>query len=166
MIEVVIDSLRQSILHKDYFVIILKENNSGRYIPIGSSFYDFNALTIKLCRYKLPRPSTYDFFWQFVQYTNLSIRRVYIHSVVKGVYKAQVLGVRSEWGFRHGVVVDCRATDALLTAAHFQVPIFISPALLDHASITSLDELSSVIKGTASLVLDTPVSQAASDVTS
>lgn len=166
MIKVVIDSLRQSLLSPmgtETFVALLKEADGERYIPMGIASCDFYPLMIKLRGEAVQHPLTYDFFAAFIRKSHLSIRSVYIHTRLKHTFQAEVRGARPGVGLARNVAVNCRGIDALMTAVHFEVPIYVSEALLAAASMTFDTFISAKIEtapygspGTAKREGDTP----------
>jgi bifunctional DNase/RNase len=59
MIEMTIDSIRVSLMNYQH-VVILKEKESDRYLPIWIGPSEADAISLKLQNQKLPRPMTHD----------------------------------------------------------------------------------------------------------
>jgi uncharacterized protein len=135
MIHVVIDSVRQSILTR-HFIGVLKEADGERFLIVWLLDEPAVMLAMTLKKVKHPRPLTYDFFVRMLHETNLSVERVFFHRVIDRVARAQVVVARRGALGRTRATVECSPSDALLTAAHFEVPIYVAPAVLEQLGTT------------------------------
>lgn len=138
MIKVEIDSLMASVVSNDRFVVLRGEQN--RYVMLALAPCEVDALAIKLNDQSQPRPTTYEFFFQFLRQTNLSIEAVYLYWKHDGLIQAQIGAKRRNLGSRQKLTVSCKLGDGLLTAVHFAVPIYVSSPIMLQLSGT-LDEL-------------------------
>ena len=59
MIEVVIDSIRVSLMSQQR-IVILKETGSDRFLPIWIGPYEAEAITLSLQEVEVARPLTHD----------------------------------------------------------------------------------------------------------
>ena len=59
MIEVVIDSIRVSLMSQQR-IVILRERNAERYLPIWIGIYEAESITIALQEVEVARPLTHD----------------------------------------------------------------------------------------------------------
>src|SRR4030042_6872152 len=59
MIEVVIDSIRVSLMSQQR-IVILREHDADRYLPIWIGVYEAEAITIALQEVEVARPLTHD----------------------------------------------------------------------------------------------------------
>lgn len=139
MIKVVIDSVMISLMSR-HRLVVLKAVEQDKQLMFWISTCDAEALTIKLGDQPLVRPLTHDFFAAFVRQTNLNVERVYIHSVINGIPKVQIIAARRNIGTRSRFTVDCKLADGLITALNFGTPIYVSQPIMQQLS-TTLDEL-------------------------
>ena len=124
-------------MSSDRKIVMLKEEKGERQLPIWTGNCEMEMLLSKLDNEKFEFPRTYDFFWQFLQQSNLRVEKVYIHALINDIYHAQVFAVRHRLFWRQKIKIDCRPTDALLTALYFTKPIFVVDELMDKYSVTS-----------------------------
>ena len=59
MVEVVIDSIRVSLMSQQR-IVILREQNAERYLPIWIGVYEAESITIALQEVEVARPLTHD----------------------------------------------------------------------------------------------------------
>jgi bifunctional DNase/RNase len=135
MIHMVIDSLRQSLLTK-HDLAVLCEADGERCLMLWLPKGEAALLAVKLKKMAHPRPLTYDFFVRMLHQTNLSVERVVFHSVLDGRVRVHIIVAQRGLLGRNRVAVECSPFDALLTAAHFEVPIYAQPAVLDQLGTT------------------------------
>ena len=79
MVEVVIDSVRVSLTNQQR-IVVLRENNSERYLPIWIGPYEAEAITIALQEVEVARPQTHDLLKNVLKSLNARLIRVEILS--------------------------------------------------------------------------------------
>lgn len=130
MIEVEIDSVRVSLTNQQR-IVILKEKDQERYLPIWIGLYEAEAITIALQEIQVARPQTHDLLKALIQSLNAVLLRVEVTSLSDDVFYGNlILEVNGEQR-----QVDCRPSDALALAARSQVPILISEEVMRQAGI-------------------------------
>ena len=130
MVECEIDSVRVSLTNHDR-VVVLKDKNSERYLPIWIGLFESEALTIALQGVQTARPLTHDLLLNAIQSLGAQFVRVEIIAIEEDVYFAQLVLVQDG----KQVNVDCRPSDALILLVKARVPIFISEEILAKAAI-------------------------------
>ncbi len=75
MIEVVIDSIRVSLMSQQR-IVILREREAERYLPIWIGVYEAEAITIALQEVEVARPLTHDLVKNIFQQLNARVVRV------------------------------------------------------------------------------------------
>jgi len=136
MIEVTIDSVRVSLTNQ-MRVVILREINAERYLPIWIGPYEAEAITIALQEIEVARPQTHDLLKNVLIHLNAVLKRVEVIQEKDDVYFANlVLEVD-----RSVVTIDCRPSDALALAVRAHVPIFVSKDILDTSGTEPEDDL-------------------------
>lgn len=130
MVEVVIDSIRVSLMNQQR-IVILREVDKERYLAIWVGVYEAEHLTIALQDVKVARPLTYNLFNSFIQALDARIVQV------------EVVALREEIFFGNIVIeangqilnIDSRPSDAINLAARAKVPILIAREVMDAAGI-------------------------------
>jgi bifunctional DNase/RNase len=131
MVEVVIDSVRVSLTNQQR-IVVLREVNMDRFLPIWIGPYEAEAITIALQEIEVARPQTHDLIKNLLHSLNAQLARVEILSLREDVFYGNLVVEMN------GVVfnVDSRPSDALALAVRHHVPVYVSKDVMDTASIT------------------------------
>ncbi len=130
MIEVVIDSVRVSLTNQQR-IVVLRELNAERYLPIWIGPYEAEAITISLQEVEVARPQTHDLLKNVIHALNARLVRVEIIALRDDVFYGNlVLEVNGQT-----LDVDSRPSDALALAVRFHVPVYVDQDVLDIAGI-------------------------------
>ena len=136
MIEVEIDSVRVSLTNQQR-IVILKELNEDRYLPIWIGLYEAEAITIALQEIHVARPQTHDLLKKLIQSLNARLLRVEVVSLSDDVFYGNlVLDINGERR-----IVDCRPSDALALAARMGVQIVVAEDVMDQAGIVPEEDI-------------------------
>lgn len=136
MIEVEIDSVRVSLTNQQR-IVILREKDQERYLPIWIGLYEAEAITIALQDIQVARPQTHDLLKMLIQTLNARLIQVEVVSLSDDVFYGNlILDVNGERR-----QVDCRPSDALALAARARVPIIVSEDVMRTASIIPEENL-------------------------
>ena len=130
MVEVVIDSVRVSLTNQQR-IIILREVNNERYLPIWIGPYEAEAITISLQEIELARPQTHDLMRNLMKSLDARLLRVEVIDLQDDVYYGNLV-LESSGNI---INVDSRPSDALALAVRLHVPILIASEILDNAGI-------------------------------
>jgi bifunctional DNase/RNase len=99
MLEVTIDSIRVSMMNYQH-VVILKEKNSDRYLPIWIGPSEADAISVKLQNIHLSRPLTHDLLKNTIfaleSISGASISRVVVNDLKSDTFFAQIVFEFSE----------------------------------------------------------------------
>jgi len=142
MLEMTIDSIRVGLmnpkltLHNSQYVIMLKEKEAERYLPIFIGPAEASAIAIKLRGETLPRPMTHDLLCNIVNILGASVNSVKISDLMNDTFFAKIV-FNVEGG---QIEIDSRPSDALAMAVRVDVPIYAEESVLDKAGI-SLDKV-------------------------
>ena len=136
MVEVVIDSIRVSLMSQQR-VVILREVNSDRYLPIMVGIYEAEHLTLALQEVEVSRPLTYDLFVNILDSLDAQVVHVEVISLKDETYFGNI--VISINGTLHNI--DSRPSDAMNLAVRLQVPIFVAEGVLDEAGLIPEEDL-------------------------
>ncbi|WP_423222864.1 bifunctional nuclease family protein [Candidatus Amarolinea aalborgensis] len=130
MIEVTIDSVRVSLMSQ-HRVVVLKEVDGERYLPIWIGPFEADAITIQLQGVEVARPMTHDLLMRIITTLEAQVLRVVINDLQSETfYAAIVVDAAGEL-----VDIDARPSDAIALAVRARVPIFIAETVMDRAAI-------------------------------
>lgn len=132
MIEVVIDSIRISLVSQ-HRIVLLREIDSDRQLPIWIGPCEADAITIELQDVKVARPLTQDLLRNVIRELGGSISHVLIKELSDSVFYARLF--ISIEGEREPREIDCRPSDAIALAVRAKVPIYISEEVMDAAGV-------------------------------
>jgi len=136
MIEVTIDSIRVSLM-SNHRVIILKDLNGDRYLPIWIGPCEADAITVTLQEQEVPRPLTHDLLKTIITEMGGEPQHVAIHALRNDIFYARIV-VRQ--GGRT-IELDARSSDAIAFAVRVKVPIFVEETVLELAATAPDEEL-------------------------
>lgn len=130
MIEVVIDSVRVSLTNQQR-IVVLREVNAERYLPIWIGPYEAEAITIALQEIEVARPQTHDLLKNILNTMNARLVRVEVVALKDDVFFGSLV-IES-----NGQVtdVDSRPSDALALAVRYNVPILVAKDVMESAGI-------------------------------
>jgi uncharacterized protein len=130
MIEVIIDSIRVSLMSQ-HRVVVLKDNNSDRYLPIWIGPFEADAITIELQEMPQQRPFTHDLIKSVIRELGGKVVHVLINDLRSDVFYARLV---VEIDGRQ-VEIDSRPSDAIAVAVRAKAPIFVAETVMDRAGI-------------------------------
>ncbi len=131
LVEMVVESVRVHMLSSQH-VVILKEVDRERYLPIWIGPWEANAIAMKLQGLSPERPLTHDVFAATLAELGVRIKRIVIVDLAEETYHARMY-LESSGG--RLVEIDSRPSDALALAVRSSVPIFAAPAVLARAGV-------------------------------
>ena len=130
MIEMSIEGIRVSLMNYQR-VVILKEKNADRYLPIWIGPAEADAITVRLQDVTVARPLTHDLLRDVMEKLGAQVDCVVVNDLAEDTFFARIIlnfhGERIE--------VDSRPSDAIALAVRVQVPIYAEDAVLDKAGV-------------------------------
>ncbi len=130
MIEVIIDSIRVSLMSQ-YRIVILKDTTTDRYLPIWIGPCEADAITVELQEMPPQRPLTHDLLKSMVRELGGKVVHILINDLRHDVYYARiVVDVNGKQ-----IEVDSRPSDAIALAVRTKVPIFVAETVMERHSI-------------------------------
>jgi bifunctional DNase/RNase len=130
MNEMVVESVRVHTLSSQH-VVILKQADRDRYLPIWIGPWEANAIAMKLQGVAPERPLTHDLFARTLDELGVAMRRIVVSDLADETFRARI--VLDQGGDAHEI--DARPSDAIALAIRAQVPIFATDAVLDRAGV-------------------------------
>ena len=130
MIEMSIDSIRVSLMNYQR-VVILKENDSDRYLPIWIGPAEADAIAVKLQGVGVPRPLTHDLLRSVIDSLGATINHIIVNDLKNDTFYARIILNTGEGKME----IDARPSDALALAVRADVSIYAEDAVLNQAGI-------------------------------
>lgn len=130
MMELVIDSIRVSLLNHQR-VVILKQKDTDRYLPIWIGPPEADAIAVRLQEVSVPRPLTHDLLHNSIKALGGVIDRIVISSMENDTYFATIVVQRGD----EIVEIDARPSDALALAVRAGVQIFAAPEVMEKCGV-------------------------------
>jgi len=131
LIEMVVESVRVHMLSSQH-VVILKETERDRYLPIWIGPWEANAIAMKLQGLAPERPLTHDLFSSTLDELGVAVRRVVISDLAEDTFHARLFLSAGD----RTVEIDSRPSDALALAVRAGARIFAEPAVLERAGVS------------------------------
>ena len=136
MVEVVIDSIRVSLISQQR-IVILREVDADRYLPIWIGIYEAEAIALALQDVEVARPLTWDLLKNIFSLLEASIVRVEVTSLHDDTYYGNIV---VEVDGRK-IEIDSRPSDAIALAVRAHVPILVSRPILDSVGVTPEEDI-------------------------
>ena len=130
MIEAKIHSIRMSLVTQ-HRVVILKEVNAERYLPIWIGAYEADAIAVELQDVSVSRPLTHDLLRSVIGELGATVQSILVNDLHDDTFFARiVMDVNGRY-----VEVDSRPSDALALAVRVSASIFVDEAVMDKAGV-------------------------------
>jgi bifunctional DNase/RNase len=130
LVEMVVESVRVHMLSSRH-VVILKEADRDRYLPIWIGPWEASAIAMKLQGLTPERPLTHDLFAATLEALGAKVDRVVISELADETFHARIQFERDG----RTVEVDARPSDALALAVRSGVRIFAADTVLEQAAL-------------------------------
>lgn len=130
LIEMTVESVRVHMLSTQH-VVILKDTERERFLPIWIGPWEANAIAMKLQGLTPERPLTHDLFASVLEELGATVREIVIADLADETFHARIL--LDAAGTLHEV--DARPSDALALAVRTGVRIYAAESVLDRAGV-------------------------------
>ena len=137
MIEVKIDSVRVHLMTPQR-VVVLKQIDAERYLPIWVGPYEAEAITVALQEVEMSRPLTHDLLKNVFGAFNARIKRIEIVKLQNDIFYGNIV---AELNGKE-VHVDSRPSDAIALSVRAHVPILVHPSVMNEAGIVPEQDIS------------------------
>ena len=117
-------------------IVLLKEADGDRYLPIWIGAVEATAIAFALQGIQTPRPMTHDLMRDILTETDVTVDRVLISELVDQTFFATIR--MSQNG--KAMEVSSRPSDAIALAVRINAPIYGAEEVLDQAGIELKDE--------------------------
>ena len=130
MQTMMIDSIRVSLMNYQR-VVILKEQDSDRYLPIWIGPAEADAIAVKLQDISVPRPLTHDLLRSIIEGLGGDVSHILVSDLESDTFYAKiVISLNGK-----SLEIDARPSDAIALAVRAKVPIYAEEKVLDKAGI-------------------------------
>jgi bifunctional DNase/RNase len=131
-VEMNIVALAQSEGQGNSFIVILKEEDGLRRLPIVIGMFEAQAIALAVEGIQPHRPLTHDLFRNAMRQIGVDLKEIVISDLRQGVFFATLVCRIPDGSF---VELDSRTSDALALAVRFSCPIYTYPFVLDRAGV-------------------------------
>ena len=130
MVRVSIDSVRVSLMSQ-HRVVVLKDVDATRYLPIWIGPFEADAITIELQDVEVARPLTHDLLKATIEQLGAEVERVAITELRNDTFYAEIsLSVGGKQ-----MRIDARPSDAIALAVRAEVPVYVDEDVMTQAAI-------------------------------
>lgn len=137
MIEVVIDSIRISLISQ-HRIVMLRDVDGERQLPIWIGPCEAESITLELQDTEVARPLTHDLLKNVIEEMGGKVSHILINELRDQVFYARLF-VDVEGNL---LDIDCRPSDAIAVAVRAKVPVFIEEAVMNEIGITPEPDIS------------------------
>ena len=140
MLELVIDSIRVSLMSYQR-VVIVRVKDSSKFLPIWIGPSEADSIALKLQDVAVPRPLSHDLMQALVESLGASVASIVVSDLNEDTFYAKIIldlnGTILE--------VDARPSDAIALAVRTSAPIFAESVVIDKAGVEMDDETGKAI---------------------
>ncbi len=136
MVRVEVDSIRVNLMSQDR-VVVLREVDSERYLPIWIGTFEAEAIRIELSGAPVPRPLTHDLLKSVIIQMGGEVEHIVVNELRNDVYYATI---RIKMGDKI-LDIDSRPSDSIALAVRLKVPIYVADSVMERAAIRPEEEV-------------------------
>lgn len=130
MIETVVESIRVSLVTQ-HRVVILKEVDGDRHLPIWIGSYEAEAIAMELQGVTASRPLPYDLMRTIIEGLGGTVERISVIDLSDDVFYARIVLQANG----REVEIDSRPSDAIALAVRAKVPILVDDSVMERAGV-------------------------------
>ena len=120
-------------------IVVLREINTERYLPIWIGPYEAEAITIALQEIEVARPQTHDLLRSILKNLDAQLVRVEVLALREDVFYGNLVVEANNQTLN----IDSRPSDALALAVRTHVPILIASEVMDAAGVIPEQDIKS-----------------------
>jgi len=136
-IELSIAALANSEPQSNNFIVILKENEGDRRLPVVIGGFEAQAIAIAIEGIRPSRPLSHDLFKNVLDQLQVELEEIVISDLRNNIFYATLLCRKSDGG---ALEIDSRTSDAIALAVRFGCPIYAYDFILNEAGVTVENE--------------------------
>lgn len=130
MIEVTLETIQISLV-SSHRIVVLKEVDTNRYLPIWIGPCEAEAISVGAKGVDVLRPLTHDLMVNVLDALDAELLYIYINDLADNTFYATL--VLDQNGTE--VEVDARPSDAVAIAVRSEVPVYVSETVMDEAGV-------------------------------
>lgn len=111
-------------------IIVLKDKNSERFLPIVIGITEASAIKMKLSNMSPPRPLTHDLLKSIMDNLDAKLEQVIIDRLQNNTFYAKLFLKDASGQVK---IVDARPSDSIALALRFQAKIFVEEEVLNQS---------------------------------
>lgn len=127
-------------------IVILKDNEGKKIIPIWIGLFEASAIATELEKIAFARPMTHDLITEIMRLLEIVVSRVEINDLRNNTFYANICFAQGSKNF----VVDARPSDAIAIALRSNAPIFVDESVINKSRDidfgTKISDIDSVTK--------------------
>ena len=132
LIKLNIVGLSYSQFKSGAYALFLEDENGGKKLSIVIGACEAQSIAIGLDKSIVsPRPLTHDLFLSLAKNDNLTLDKVIIHKLEKGIFYSSMIFIKES--SNASFMIDSRTSDAIAIAIRFNSPIYTSNEILNKA---------------------------------
>lgn len=112
-------------------VIVLKEKNGKRFLPIVIGILEATAIKMEISGYQPPRPLTHDLLNNTIHELGATLIQIVVVKLEQNIFYAKLI---IETGDGRTLEIDARPSDSIALAVRAKAPIYVSRTVLDQVS--------------------------------
>ncbi|HQE94145.1 MAG TPA: bifunctional nuclease family protein [Anaerolineae bacterium] len=130
MIEVTLETLQMSLV-SPHRIVVLRESNVERYLPIWIGPCEAESIANRLNGVEIPRPQTHDLIVSILDTLEADLLYVHINALADNTFFARlVVDVNGRQ-----IDIDSRPSDAIAIAVRMGVPIYVAEEVMEEAGV-------------------------------
>ncbi len=142
MIEATLEVIQMSLVSHQR-VVILREVDLERYLPILIGPCEADAIAMGMSNATSPRPFTHDLLVNILNTLEATVVYIYINALRETTFYAQlVVDVNGK-----EIEIDSRPSDAIAVAVRVGVPIYIAEEVMEEAGVVPEQDVSGASAG-------------------
>jgi bifunctional DNase/RNase len=120
--KIIIDEKRQE------QIIVLKEKNGSRILPIIIGLLEAAAIKMKIGGVNPPRPLTHDLLKSLLDNLGAKLEKVVVDKIIDNTFHAKLVVNTGDSKLKY---IDARPSDSIALAVRTSAPIFVEEEVLD-----------------------------------
>ncbi len=136
MIQVSVDSVRVSLMSPQR-IILLREMDGERSLPIFVGPYEAESITVALQEIEMARPLTHDLLKNVINIYGAKILRIEIIALRENIFFGNIITEKDG----ETIAIDSRPSDAIAIAVRTHVPVFVDSSVMDNAGILPEEDI-------------------------
>lgn len=127
-----IAALANSEPQSNNFIVILKENDGDRRLPVVIGGFEAQAIAIAIENIRPSRPLSHDLFKNVLDHLDVELEEVIISDLRNNIFYATLICRKWDGSL---LEIDSRTSDAIALAVRFACPIYAYDFVLDEAGV-------------------------------